>query len=196
LVKKVLVTLMSLGLAVMSNPAQAATFNEVESNDTLAAAQGLSGLGAASTVNASRIGNPSADYFSLSLNAGDTVTFETATPGNVGDTVIAFYGSGQNLLALNDDGPIFPASALTFTATSAGIYYIGVGDVGDTNYDGQGTLTSLTGNVFGGGGASDYNYTLNIGIVPQVVPEPSSMTGLLLLGLGGAVSRAKKRSRN
>jgi hypothetical protein len=196
LVKKVLVALMFLGLAVMSNPAQAATFNEIESNNTLSTAQELSGLGAANTVNASRIGDASADYFSLGLNAGDTVTFETATPGNSSDTVIALYGSGQNLLALNDDGPTFPASALTFTATSAGTYYIGVGDFGDTNYDGQGTLTSLTGNVFGGGGASDYSYTLNVGIVPQVVPEPSSMAGLLLLGLGGAVSRTKKRSRN
>jgi Bacterial pre-peptidase C-terminal domain len=193
LVKKVLVALMFLGLTVMSNPAQAATFNEIESNNTLSTAQALSGLGTANTVNASRIGDSSADYFSLGLNAGDTVTFETATPGNSSDTVIALYGSGQNLLALNDDGPTFPASALTFTATSAGTYFIGVGDVGDLNYDGNGTLT---GNVFGGGGASDYSYTLNIGIVPQVVPEPSSMAGLLLLGLGGAVSRTKKRSRN
>jgi Bacterial pre-peptidase C-terminal domain len=195
LVKKVLVALMSLGLAVMSNPAQAATFNEIESNDTLATAQGLGSLDTANTVSASRIGDSSADYFSVSLNAGDTVTFETATPGNLGDTVIAFYGLGQNLLALNDDGPVFPASALSFTVASAGTYYLGVGDLGDINYDGSGTLTSLTGNVFGGGGAS-YSYTLNIGIVPQVVPEPSSMAGLLLLGLGGAVSRTKKRSRN
>jgi Bacterial pre-peptidase C-terminal domain/PEP-CTERM motif len=192
-VKKVLVALMFLGLAVMSNPAQAATFNEVESNDTLSTAQVLSGLGTANTVNASRIDDSSADYFSFSLNAGDSVTFETATPGNLSDTVIALYGSGQNLLALNDDGPAFPASALTFTATSAGIYYLGVGDFGDTNYDGQGTLTSLSGNVFGGGGASNYSYTLSVGIVPQVVPEPSSMAGLLLLGLGGATALAKKR---
>jgi hypothetical protein len=191
LVKKVLVALVFLGLAVTSNPAQAATFNEIESNNTLATAQGLSGLDAANTVNASRIGDSSADYFSLSLNAGDTVTFETATPGNLGDTVIAFYGSGQNLISLNDDGPVFPASGLVFTATSTGIYYIGVGDVGDINFTG-----TLAGDVFGGGGASDYSYTLNIGIVPQVVPEPSSMTGLLLLGLGGIATRFKKRSRN
>ncbi len=196
LVKKVLVALMSLALAVVSTPAQAATFNEIESNNTLATAQGLGSLGTSNQVNASRIGDSSADYFSFSLNAGDTVTFETTSPGNLGDTVIAFYGSGQNLLALNDDGPAFPASALSFTVTSAGTYYLGVGDFGDVNYDGLGTLTSLAGNVFGGGGDSTYSYTLNIGIVPQVVPEPTSMAGLLLLGLGGAAVRFKKRQKN
>ncbi|MBC7882650.1 MAG: PPC domain-containing protein [Anaerolineae bacterium] len=189
--KKVLVAL-SLGLAVVSNPAQAATFNEVESNDTLGTAQSLGSLDTANAVNASRIGDSSADYYSFSLNAGDTVTFETATPGSVGDTVIAFYGLGQNLLALNDDGPVFPASALSFTVASAGTYYLGVGDFGDINYDGNGTITSLTGDVFAGGGDS-YSYTLNIGIVPQTVPEPTSMTGMLLLGLGGIATRYKKR---
>lgn len=191
--KKVLVALVSLGLAVVSNPAQAATFNEVESNDTLATTQSLGSLDIANVVNASRIGDSSADYYSFSLNAGDTVTFETATPGNVGDTVIAFYGSGQDLLSLNDDGPVFPASALSFTVASAGTYYLGVGDFSDVNYDQEGTLTSLAGNVFGGGGDATYSYTLNIGIVPQTVPEPTSMTGMLLLGLGGIATRYKKR---
>jgi hypothetical protein len=192
LVKKVLLAL-SLGLALMSTPAQAATFNEVESNDTLATAQSLGSLDVANAVNASRIGDSSADYYSFSLNAGDTVTFETVTPGSLGDTVIAFYGVGQNLLALNDDGPVFPSSALSFTVASAGTYYLGVGDFGDVNYDQEGTLTSLAGSVFGGGGDSSYSYTLNIGIVPQTVPEPTSMTGMLLLGLGAIATRYKKR---
>jgi len=195
-VNKVLVGLAALGLTVMGNAAQAATFGEIESNNSLGTAQGLGSLNAFNVVNASRIGDASADYFSFSLNAGDVVTFETATPGNLGDTLIAFYGPGQNLLALNDDGPLFPASALSYKVASAGTYYIGVGDFGDINYDGSGTLSSLAGDVLGGGGDSSYSYQLGIGIVPQEVPEPTSMAGLLLLGLGGAVSRFKNRPRN
>jgi hypothetical protein len=66
-----------------------------------------------------------------------------------------------------------------------------VGDFGDTNRNA--IINSFANLPVAGGGASDYNYTLQINITP--VPEPSAMAGLLLFGFGSVAARQVRSRR-
>ena len=82
------------------------------------------------------------DFFTVTLAAGQTLTldvdagwFDETTSGV--DTVLAVLNASNAVLATNDDGAPDRGglgnydSALTFTATVAGVYYIRVGSIGE-----------------------------------------------------------------
>jgi hypothetical protein len=78
------------------------------------------------------------DWFKVTLNAGQTVTI-TATGGGGLDTYLNIYDpAGTTILASNDDivDGVNQDSRITFTASSAGTYFIDVG-----SYNGQTTGT-------------------------------------------------------
>lgn len=96
---------------------------EVEPNDTPATANTLtmfddmSGAIPVST---------DLDYFAITVNAGDVVTFETKA-GTINDTLMWLYASnGTTQLAYDDDGGDGLYSKFVYTFTAAGTYYVKV----------------------------------------------------------------------
>ncbi len=110
-----------------SNASNAECALEKESNDTMALADDLTGVGAA----ACRIGSVApvgdVDVFSFRLEVAAAVAIETTTDG---DTVLRLYDSGGRFLAENDDGAGGRASRIAATL-EAGRYYATVREHGD-----------------------------------------------------------------
>ncbi|MFM5950769.1 MAG: M10 family metallopeptidase C-terminal domain-containing protein [Novosphingobium sp.] len=68
-----------------------------------------------------------ADWFAISLVAGQTYTFSTILAGTLGDSILTLYNSAGTQLATNDDANASNLfSEITFTATSTGTFYLGV----------------------------------------------------------------------
>lgn len=180
----------------VSVPATAATFTEGQdaTNNTFGTAEALNSTDTTLIVNGFRTDSNSADYYAFNLNAGDRVTMAitgvTALFSN--DPFLAFYLPNGNLLAADDDsyGDLLPQVS-DFLVLTSGTFRIAVGDFGDTNRDA--IINTLANLPVAGGGASDYDYTLQINITP--VPEPSAMVGLLLFGFGSVAARQARSRR-
>ncbi|MBC7879807.1 MAG: pre-peptidase C-terminal domain-containing protein [Anaerolineae bacterium] len=176
-------------------PTTAATFTESEdaTNNTFGTAESLNSTDTTLTVNGFRTDSNSADYYAFNLNAGDRVTMAitgvTALFAN--DPFLAFYLPNGDLLAADDDsyGDLLPQIS-DFLVLTSGTFRIAVGDFGDANRDA--IINSFANLPVAGGGASDYDYTLQINITP--VPEPSAFAGILLFGFGTVAAR-RARSR-
>lgn len=84
------------------------------------------------------------DWFRITLTAGETYIFRTGgvvADGTV-DTTLTIRDAAGTQLATNDDAGQGTYSALRFTATTGGTYYLDVGAFGSTT--GQYTLTAAT----------------------------------------------------
>ncbi|WP_082730349.1 MULTISPECIES: M10 family metallopeptidase C-terminal domain-containing protein [Sphingomonas] len=88
--------------------------------------------------------NGDRDWFRITLTAGETYIFRTGgvvADGSVDTTLTVRDASGAQLVT-NDDAGEGTYSALRFTATTGGTYYLDVGAFGTTT--GQYTLTAAT----------------------------------------------------
>lgn len=73
------------------------------------------------------------DWFRIDLTAGQTITINLNGTGDVPpDTYLQFRDSAGAVLAFDDDGGPGYNSALQFTATATGSYYIDVGSFADS----------------------------------------------------------------
>jgi hypothetical protein len=87
----------------------------------------------AGQVQASQAWGDGSDFYSISLSAGQSVVFETATPldsagvGNNLDVAVNIYSAGGTLLTSDDNSAADARNArLLFTAPSAGVYTVQV----------------------------------------------------------------------
>ena len=71
------------------------------------------------------------DYYSLSVTAGDLISFETIDVAGLGDTQLSLFGSdGVTLLEFDDDDGPGLLSLINYSFTASGTYYIMVGSFG------------------------------------------------------------------
>jgi hypothetical protein len=112
------------------------------------------------------------DMFRLNMATGDTLTIDTDTPTSTVDTLLRVFDAQGNEVAVNDDGSA-PGefggvdSFLSYTATAAGDFYIGVSTFANFNYD----------PTLEGSGASAFS-------------EGAYSMGITLTTSGGLISRA------
>ncbi len=67
------------------------------------------------------------DFYAINLVAGQTYIFRTApTATNTTDTILTLRNAGGTQLATNDDAGEFAYSAIRYTATASGTYYLDV----------------------------------------------------------------------
>jgi subtilisin-like proprotein convertase family protein len=107
------------------------------------------------------------DLYQLEMQAGDRITanIDAVINGSELDSMIHVFNTNGKLVAFNDDGagpdedPFFVFdSYLSFTATKAGTYYIGVSSYGNSNYD---PLVEGSGS-----GETTGDYTLEVKMIP------------------------------
>ena len=115
------------GTGTSSTPSTDTCPYEKESNDTMALADDLTGVGGV----ACRIGSVApvgdVDVYSFRLEFAAAVAIETKTDG---DTMLRLYDSGGRFLAEDDDGAGGRASRIAATV-EAGRYYVTVREYGD-----------------------------------------------------------------
>ncbi len=120
---------------------QAATL--VDAGDTLATAAVL-GITSGDIRLSGRVGDGSrgardVDLFRVTLAAGQTITIDidakTLSGGSSLDSYLRLFNSaGQQLAANDDDGSSFD-SLLTFRASTAGTYFVGISGYGNSGYN-------------------------------------------------------------
>ena len=84
------------------------------------------------------------DWFRITLTAGETYIFRTGgvVPDGTVDTILTVRDASGTQLATNDDAGEGTYSAVRFTATTGGTYYLDVSGFGSTT--GQYTLSAFT----------------------------------------------------
>lgn len=120
---------------------QAATL--VDAGDTLASAAVL-GITSGDIRLSGRVGDGSrgtmdVDLFRVTLAAGQTITIDidarTLSGGSTLDSYLRLFNSAGRQLAANDDDGSSLDSLLTFRASTAGTYYVGISGYGNSGYN-------------------------------------------------------------
>lgn len=190
----------AMALALGASVAHAATFNEVEGNDTFATANLIAS--GTHTINGAINPDQDVDFYRFSnLVAGSnfnaTVTGKTTTSGVFDIATVVFDSSGHSWWG--NDGT---DGAIDFTITQPGTYYLAVSSWQNEAMDGFGnflredffwtddettgtTFAGWSGDAFGGG-----NYTLSVNSV-SAVPVPAAVW-LLGSGLAGLMGMARR----
>lgn len=88
------------------------------------------------------------DWFSVQLTAGQSYEFELNgsspyTSTDISDAMLYLYDSAENPMLEDDNSGPGNDALLSFTATTTGIYFIGVGSVQDDDLGGYGLHTSI-----------------------------------------------------
>lgn len=139
------------------------------------------GTGATNTVN-------DADYFSITLAAGQSITsitLDSYTSGGIASTDVFFAAY------VNDSG----FAGQTGADIDAGDLFAAPGDI-TFDLTGQTTLGPGTHSFWlqqTSGGEFDYSISFNVASTSAAVPEPSSLGALALLG-GMCLGRRRRRS--
>lgn len=174
MMKKFLLTSTLVGAAVASH----AIIFEFESNNTTGTAN-LILRGASPWADVGQLSlNPAGDvdYFMFTLFAGETLTAITtpmATQFSAPDTMMELRDSTLTQVAFNDDANGL-GSAIRYTATATGTYYLGI--------------TGFPDQIFGGSHTEQGDYVLTM----SIVPEPGT---IIALSAGAAALVARRRRR-
>lgn len=179
-------------------------------NNTFATGQNIGSLLSFIRVDGTRAvaaevgGLASADFYRVTLTAGQMIMLNVNTPGGptfVNDPVLGLFNPAGALVAFNDDcgapGRGFDScipvgGAAFFTVPTTGLWGVAVSGFADF--------------TFAGGGSSGWPYQLNICVSgtpcptvfgqppPGAIPEPATML-LLGSGLVGAVGAVRRRRK-
>ena len=191
----------TLALVAGARPAAAlTTFTEIEPNNSLAGAQFLNTTDNQIVVNGDRISSTTADWYKIWFDAGSKILNMTVTApgGNVltaagteylNDPMLGFFNSAGTELAFNDDlgGAAGWNSGLSnINIATSGYYYVAVTGYFDRSFNGSGPFSSRAN-----------GWTYQLALSRTSVPEPSEWAtlGLVALGLGGLIVRARARKR-
>ncbi|MGC4042938.1 MAG: hypothetical protein QM758_03970 [Armatimonas sp.] len=167
-------------------------FTEKEPNDSLAQAQFLDTKENKFVVFGDRTTtNRSADWYRVWGSKGTRVDFVVNTTGGSfmqNDPIFGLFDSTGRELVFNDNllGPYgLDAGVLNYYILNSGYYYVAVSAHGDRNFRG------------GGGSGRDSIWRYNLGVVRTTVPEPSewAVISLSVMGVGGLMFRASRRSK-
>lgn len=155
----------------------ATIYNEVEPNNSWAAANLIPSHDGSITIYGSRSGDNSADYFRFPALAGDTLQ---ATVCCNGDPMLRLFDPSGAAVATNDDWySLMPY--LSYPISTSGLWTIAV-----TGYPDWG---------FSGGGSYGWNYTATITLqhaAGSEIPEPATW-GLLAAGLAFVLAGRMRR---
>lgn len=178
--------------------ASAQTFNEIESNNTLAAAQAIANSTASFTIAGSRtFADPSDDFFSFNVFSAGLLRIVVGSSNSFADSILGLYDRTGRLLASNDDGPgLGSLSAISWnvTADQVGRFTVGIsgynpgflacGNGVNFCYDTDGDFVFDTFVAGGGaGGSTGWDYTLSITAVPEPATALLIVPGLVLIAL-------------
>ncbi|PQO46656.1 Ig-like domain-containing protein [Blastopirellula marina] len=150
--------------------------------DTLATALGVSLSANVQTTIAEEIGNGSygakdVDFYAVTLSAGQTISIDIDArydddygymqPLSGLDSYLRVFNASGTQLTANDDGTsandyywTYGDAYVSFTAPSAGTYYIGVSSVYNTNYNPAVGGSGSSGSSYDGSGAYELGITL------------------------------------
>jgi hypothetical protein len=209
--KKLMALTFSLLLSTAISPAQSATFSEQSGdNERITSAQSLINLDESNTINGSLTAIPfDADLFTFSLQAGSTLSV-TINDFTFDTQLFLFSAGGFGITGNDNSGNIALNPSFSFTASTDGIYYLGITGSNYDPVDSAGNFIfsdNPTGNFaltspesLAGWSKRDPfdfdpvsgNYTINLSVTPVPIPEPSGVLGLLALG-GCYLQVARKR---
>lgn len=156
----------------------ATIYNEVEPNNSWAAANLIPSHDGSITIYGSRSGDSSADYFRFPAVAGDTLQ---ATVCCTGDPMLALFDPGGILVVGDDDSGPGLMPYLSYPISTSGLWTIAVTGLADWG--------------FSGGGSYGWNYTATITLqhaAGSEIPEPATWGLLavkLVFMLGGRMRR-------
>lgn len=172
-------TVSLLACSLLWGTLSAATiYNEIEPNNSWATANLIPTHDGSITINGSRIGDNSADYFRFPALAGDTLQ---ATVCCSGDPMLRLFDPSGTVVATDDDNGPGWMPYLSYPISSTGLWTIAV-----TGWDDWG---------FDGGGSNGWNYTATITLQQAAgseIPEPATW-GLLAAGLAVVLGGRKRR---
>jgi len=119
------------------------------------------------------------EFYAFTVTAGAQIVLDVDGAGF--DTVLRLYGPGQTVLVTNDDASGTDAdggeptdSAITYTATESGTFYVSV----------SAWLSGSGANLVTGAPPAGSTYTLHVS-VPSQTPVPITLRGSTLNGEGG-----------
>lgn len=169
-------------LLATAGAASAATFTDIEPNDSVATAQLLVHDGSISlTGHREAIAeNTYTDFFRFYAASGDALQLRLNVTSAGGDAYLRLLDGAGNFIAEDDDSGGYPNSLLNYNVGSTGYYIAAARGFGNSVYDYQLTVTGLTADpTFGSAG----------------VPEPAAWA-MMLGGFGLAGSAMRRRRRN
>lgn len=211
--KNLMASTLSLFILAVASPALSATFSEQPvNNDQITSAQNLGNITGDNTIDGSLSATPfDDDLFAISLQSGSKLAVSVNDPTL--DTQLFLFNTGGFGLTGNDDsGNLAFNPSFSFTASTNGVYYLGITGSNYDPVDSAGNFIfsdNTTGNfsvtsveslagwalrdplglspVFG-------NYTIKVNITPPTtsVPEPSAFLGLFAW-IGCMAQGARKR---
>lgn len=111
------------------------SYTEAESNDSRSSANDISNLAYPAAVTGTMKSSSDRDYYKLSLTSGQKITVDCTIPSAYDADLYLLNSSGSDLVRSVNNGA-GAAESLSYTATSAGTYYIDV-----EAYSGSGTAT-------------------------------------------------------
>jgi hypothetical protein len=184
-----------LAAAIAAGAANAALFNESESNNTLGTANNLGTYGPPGD-GITVLGNMSSgdvDWFQFTItNVGSTVVsiaFAFPASTNATDGVMQVVNSSGVVIEFDDDDGIGFMPSIQLSNVSAGTYYIGLSGFGDSDSSSVGTTNVLDGlNGLGQPHSQNWDYQMEIGL--NIVPAPGAFG---LLGMGGLAMARRRR---
>ncbi len=199
--RRTLTALGLIGAAMAGANAHAATENLLVDNSTLATAQNVDPFaldGPLSTITVlgvrgsvfggALVDDSLADYYSFTVAANQLLTISVVAPDGylqTDDPLVGLYSTGGVQLANDDDNGAGYDALLTYTITTAGVYYVAVSGYADFDFNGIPDSDPQNEPL-----STDFLYTLQITAAPVPVPGALVLLGSAMAGLAGLRRRA------